>query len=115
MESNSNILFFKEKKNNSRDQTNREIKRNKLKKGNNKDKVEETEKEVRSGGEITGIATADHEDARRSGDIFANKRTESRVTLVPIEGAALLHVSRVPVEGVAIVVCVAARHVPVHV
>ena len=62
----------------------------------------------------TGIAAADHENRRKSGDEVADKRAEGRVALVPVEGATFLDVAGVPVEGVAIVVGVAARLVPQH-
>jgi hypothetical protein len=65
-------------------------------------------------GIITGIATANHEDTRGSRDITTNKGAKRRVMLVPIEALSFLDVSRGPVQGVSIVVSVAARHVPVH-
>lgn len=64
--------------------------------------------------EITGIATANHKYGTRGWDVLAHERAESRVPLVPIKGTTFLRVPAVPVEGVAIVVRVAARHVPVH-
>ncbi|GMN53669.1 hypothetical protein TIFTF001_022797 [Ficus carica] len=66
------------------------------------------------GEEITSIAAADHEDARGGGDEAADEGAEGGVALVPVEGAALLDVAGVPVQSVAIVVSVAARHVPEH-
>lgn len=60
------------------------------------------------------IAAADHEDARGGGDEAADEGAEGGVALVPVEGAALLDVAGVPVQSVAIVVSVAARHVPEH-
>lgn len=44
----------------------------------------------------------------------ADEGAEGGVALVPVEGAALLDVAGVPIQSVAIVVRVAARHVPEH-
>lgn len=63
---------------------------------------------------ITGIAAADHEDTRGSRDITTNNGAKRRVMLVPVEALGFLDVSRVPVQGVSIVVSVEARHIPVH-
>lgn len=62
----------------------------------------------------TSIATTNHEDGGGRRDVIANKGSERRVTLVPVKGTSLLDVPSVPIHGVAIVVRVAARHVPVH-
>lgn len=59
-------------------------------------------------GIITGIATANHEDTRGSGDIATNKGAKRSVALVPIEALSLLDITGVPIQGVAIVVSIAA-------
>jgi hypothetical protein len=59
-------------------------------------------------GIITGIATANHEDTRGSGDIATNKGAKRGVALVPIEALSLLDITGVPIQGVAIVVSIAA-------
>ena len=51
---------------------------------------------------------------RGGGDEAADEGAEGGVALVPVEGATLLDVAGVPVQSVAIVVRVAARHVPEH-
>ena len=66
-------------------------------------------------GEITSITTANHKDGGGSADELANKRAKSSITLVPIKRTSLLQITSVPVDSIAVVVGVAARHIPVHV
>jgi len=63
---------------------------------------------------VTSIAATNHENPGRKRNEIAHERSESRITLVPIEGTTLLDVARVPIERVAVVVGVAARHIPEH-
>ena len=72
-------------------------------------------REKNEGKKNTGIATANHENARRGRDIFTNKRPKSSITLIPIKRTALLQIASVPIDGIAIVVGIAARHVPIHI
>lgn len=46
---------------------------------------------------------------------MTNEGSERRVTLVPIEGTTFLDVASVPIQSIAIVVGVAARHIPLAV
>lgn len=69
----------------------------------------------REWGDITSISTADHEDTRGSRDVVTNKRAKRRVTLVPVKRiASILDITGVPVQGITIVVIVAARNIHVH-
>lgn len=75
--------------------------------------IKETQSKNRTE-EDTGIAASDHENAGGGRNVLLNKGAKSRVSLVPVEGPDLVGVSGVPVEGVAVVVGVAARHIPVQ-